>query len=168
MIPYQGDIEFGYDVTYLYDDVTVTRNLDQTTARAVNAAAVKQYFPRVYTRIVYTNPAAGAADVIDPSNWLMNSYSQPVLRVAKMVIDCASYPDGWTAVLGLDIGDAVSVTRNPPGTTPITDVFIVEQIEPSIEPDDATFTFTLAPQVAPVLTLGDPVYGLIGSNVLGW
>ena len=168
LVPYQGDIEFGYDVTYLYNDVTITRNLDQTTARAVAAASVNQYFPRVYTRIVYTQPASSAVDVIDPSNWLMNVYSQPSLRVAKMVVDCASNPAAWGTVLALDIGDTVSVTRNPPGVTPITETFIIDMIEPELGPDMASFTFTLAPQIAPVLTLGDATYGRIGYNVLGW
>jgi hypothetical protein len=167
-VSYEDDIVINYDVTYLYNDVTITRNVDQVIARLVNKPSHDSYFPRVYSRTIYTQTQNPPADLTDCANWLLNAYAQPAFRIEQMTIDVASNPDAWELVLGLDVGDLVSFQRSALGQPVIVQNFIIISVEPDMTQDTATFAYAMAPVLSPVLTLGDPVYGLLGPNALGW
>lgn len=167
-VPYNGDVEITTDIQYLYNDIMITRNIDQVLYRAKNDASRAQYYPRVYTRTIYTDEADTQA-VVDAAQWLLSSYADPQPRVSQVTIDCALNPDTWTFALGIDIGDLVFFERNPVQGAPVSGNFIVLSIEPDIEPDKAQFTYILAPTVGLTsLKLDDPTYGIIGSNGLAW
>lgn len=168
-VPYLGDVQITEDIQYLFNDIAVTRNIDQATYRAVNTSSRNQYYPRVYLRTIYTAEGDPQA-VVDVANWLLNAYDQPNLRVPRITVDAAADPELWPFVLGTDIGDLVSFQRTPVEGAVVQSEFVVISVEPDIGPDKAEFTYVLAP--APglgILTLDDPVYGLVGgSNELGW
>jgi hypothetical protein len=168
-VPYLGDLEITEDVQYLFNDIIVTRNIDQATYRAVDNTSKGQYYTRVYTRTIYTAEADRQA-VVDVGGWLLSAYSQPQLRVSRITVDAAANPELWPFVLGTDIGDVISFQRTPLGGAAVTGVFMVISIEVDWAADKADFTYVLAPIPGQsILTLDDPVYGLIGStNELGW
>jgi hypothetical protein len=169
-VPYGDDVEITEDIQYLFNDIAVTRNIDQATYRTRDLASRAKYYPRVYTRTIYTAESDAQA-VVDVANWLLADYSQPSMRVSQVTVDAGADPEAWPFVLGTDIGDLVSFQRTPLGGAPVEGVFMVLSIEPDIGEDKATFTYVLAPSPSPgnILTLDDPVYGLVGaSNELGW
>ncbi len=169
-VPYDDDVEITEDIQYLFNDIAVTRNIDQATYRVRNLASRAQYYPRVYTRTIYTAESDPQA-VVDAANWLLSDYELPALRVSQVTVNAADNPDAWPFVLGTDIGDLVSFQRTPLGGAAVEAVFMVLSIEPDIGQDKATFTYVLAPSPSPtnILTLDDPVYGIIGgANELGW
>ena len=168
-VPYDGDIEIIEDIQYLFNDIAVTRNIDQATFRARDLNSRAQYFPRVYLRTIFTGEGDPSA-VVDVANWLLSDYSQPQIRVSHLVVNAAENPEAWEFVLGTDIGDLLSFQRTPVGGLPVQGVFIVLSVSPAFAPDKAEFAYVLAPVTANnILTLDDPVYGLVGgSNELGW
>jgi hypothetical protein len=164
-VPYNDDLEINVDVQYLYNDVVITRNYDQATYRAVNNDSRSRYFPRVFTRTIYTDLADTEA-VVDIAQWLIADYASPHIRVSRVTVNPAVNPDAWPFVLGTDIGDLVGFERNPVGGDPISGTFQILSIEADIEKDKAEFTYVLAPVVGSgVLTLDDPVFGLIGNKL---
>jgi hypothetical protein len=167
-VPYLSDVVINYDVTHLYNDVQVTRNADEAFVRIVDTASRNQYRPRTYTRVIFDNPTNPPLDLIDNANWVLNAYKQPAFRVETMNIDMASNPDSWEMVLRIDVGDVVSFARNAPGATPIVQSFVILKVEPAITQDVASCTYSLGPILNPVLTLDDPLFGLLGPNSLGW
>lgn len=165
---YEGDIQIDYDVTYLYNDIQITRNADQVSFRITDTASQKQYFPRVYTRTIYTYPDNPPDEMTGCADWLLQAYKQPSPRISHMVIDAASNPDAWTTALSVDVGDTVTVTRDPIGAPAILEQYFVVGVSPEIGPSVATFTYNLAPTLLPVLTLDSPVFGILDNNSLGW
>jgi hypothetical protein len=132
------------DIQYLFNDIAVTRNIDQVAYRVVNQASRSRYYPRIYTRTIFSS-ADDPNSLVNCATTLLNAFSQPQLRVGQMVIDAAADPEAWPFVLGTDIGDLVSYTRTPLGAPAVTGTFIVLSVEPDIAPDKATFTYTLIP-----------------------
>jgi hypothetical protein len=167
-VAYESDVSINYDVTHLYNDVQVTRNVDQAFARVIDPPSKQQYYARTYSRIIYDNNTNPPLDLIDNANWVLNAYKQPAFRVETMNIDMASNPDSWEMVLRIDVGDVVSFARNAPGATPIVQSFVILKVEPAITQDVASCTYSLGPILNPVLTLDDPLFGLLGPNSLGW
>jgi hypothetical protein len=142
--PYNDDVEITEDIQYLYNDVAVTRNIDQATYRAISQTARSQFFPRVYTRTIYTSEEDPQA-VVDAAQWLLASYETPQPRVSKVTVSAANNPDAWPFVLGVDVGDVVTFSRNPVQGADISGEFIVWSIEPDIGQDKADFSYVLGP-----------------------
>jgi hypothetical protein len=163
--PYTDDVQITVDVQYLYNDVVITRNYDQATYRSVNASSRDRYFPRVFTRTIYTDLADGEA-VVDIAQWLISDYSSAHVRVPSVTVNAAVNPDSWPFVLGVDIGDLVTFERNPVGGDPVAGTFQVLSIEYDIGPDKANFTYVLNPVWgAGIVALDDPVYGYVGGKL---
>jgi hypothetical protein len=164
-VPYNDDVEITVDSQYLYNDVVISRNYDQATYRAVNKSSRDKYYPRVFTRTLYTDLADSSA-VVDIAQWLLADYSSPHIRVSRVTVDAAACPDAWPVVLGLDIGDLVNFERNPVGGDPVSETCQVLSVELDIEPDKAQFTYVLAPIIGgKVITLDDPVFGVVGGKL---
>lgn len=169
-VPYEADLSINLDVQYLYNDVTITRNLDQSTYRAFDTASKHAYYPRTYTRVLYTSPADIQA-IPDSANWLLSDYSTPRERVEQLSIIPSTNPEAWEFCLSVDVGDIVKFTRTPAGGFVPTGVFIVLSIEIDWEPDTAKFTYVLAPNPQDTLVLDDPAKGVMHAtapNRLGW
>ena len=169
MASYEGDVEIATDIQYLYNDVVVTRNIDQATYRARSQPSRTQFFPRIYQRTIYTGEGDPQA-VVDCAQFLLDAYAQPKPRVTRVTVNAAANPELWPFVLGTDIGDVVAFQRNPVQGGAIAGVFMVISIEYNLTKDAGTFTYVLAPTTGQsILTLDDPVYGLVGAqNELGW
>jgi hypothetical protein len=168
-VSYADDIEITTDIQFLYNDIVVTRNYDQATFRAVDTTSRAKYFPRTFSRTVYADLSDVQA-VVDVADWLVGDYSTKRQRVSRITVNAMDNADLWPFVLGTDIGDLVAFQRNPVGATGIAGTHMILSIEFEFSPDVATFTYVLAPvTTGSILTLDDPVYGLIGStNGLAW
>jgi hypothetical protein len=142
--PYEDDVEIIEDVQYLYNDVAITRNVDQATYRARDATSRSKYYPRIYTRIIYSSTDDLNA-VPNCANALVSAFATPQLRVSRVMVKAADNPEAWPFVLGTGIGDSISFTRTPVGGAAVTGTFTVLHIEPDLGPDKANFTYVLAP-----------------------
>jgi hypothetical protein len=164
-VPYEPDVEITMDVQYLYNDLVITRNIDQAAFRFLDATSRQVYYPRAYTRVIYTSPADSQA-VPDAAGWLLHDYSVPRERVEQLAIIPSANPEAWEFCLGIDIGDIVSFTRTPAGTFVPTGSFMVLSVEIEWGPDEAKFTYTLAPNPYSALVLDDPVKGVLVKEPL--
>jgi hypothetical protein len=171
-IPYQPSARYGYDGTYLYGTVTVDNERVTNFATRTDTAHVAddpasraRYGPRTLSR---STRLKDPEDAWGLSRALLARYSSPRLRVGSVEIDAASYPAAWPFVLGVEIGDLVTVKRRPMGAPVISQTCRVLRITPDTGPGRARWTLELAAADTPVVVLGDPVKGSLGSNTIGW
>lgn len=169
-VPYGDEAEITTDIQYLFNDVAITRNVDEATFRAKDSTSQGKYFKRTYTRVIYLSET-DSQGIVDSAVWLLQDYSVPRQRVSNVKVDAAANPDVWPYVLGLDVGDVVSFVRNPVQGTPFAGNFLIIGIDTDFEADKAEFTYSLAP-----LPLGanqrtlmlDEGMTFDGVRVIGW
>jgi hypothetical protein len=147
-VPYlgenEGDLQVADDIQYLFNDIAITRNIDGATYRTINTASRSKYYPRIFTRTIYSS-ADDANAVVNCGTTLLNAFGTPQLRVQQVIVDAASNPDAWQFVLSADIGDLVSFTRTPVGGAAVTGSFLVLSISVNFAPDKAEYTYVLCP-----------------------
>lgn len=143
-VPYGDDVEITEDIQYLFNDIAITRNVDQVSYRARDAASRAKYYPRVYTRTIYSS-ADDPSAVTNCANLLVTNFANPALRVPRLTVNAAENPQAWPFVLSAGVGDSVSFTRTPVGGAVATGTFTILHIEPDLAPDRASFTYSLAP-----------------------
>lgn len=169
-VPYGDEAEITRDIQYLFNDIAVTRNVDQSTFRVRSDSSQAKYFKRTYTRVVYLS-TYDAQGTVDAANWLLTDYSVPKPRVSNVKVDAASNPEAWPWVLSLDVGDVVSFARNPVQGAAFAGTFLILGVELDLEPDKADFTFTLAPLPTGAggnALMIDQAVAIDGVKVLAW
>jgi hypothetical protein len=171
-IPYQADLGFDYDNTYLKNITQAT--LDQGPNTSVSPvikdiASVSEYSAR--GPLSLTVSGASAQDAYDAASWNLSKYSQPQMRVRQVTVDAASYPAAFTAVLQTDIADVAAVIRRPVGGPAYYLPVITQRVQHSIGPGVWKTTYQLSPYVqeAAVLQADAPGSDVLGAGtVLAW
>ena len=160
-IPFELNPQVALDTQDVYEQVVLTRN----NGNAQTAGSVTgQYGARTYTQsgLLSTNDT----EVLDYANWLLNQFATPKQRIRQIVIHPAVDLTGaaTTALLGLEIGSVVTVTRSslPGGGTAFTQVSNVEGINFHLYPDTGDWNVEL--QLTP-LAPGRP--WILGTSQLG-
>lgn len=135
-----------------------------------NLPSQQQYFRR--SALQQTVQVVSPYDVNDITTWSLARFAQPVLHNKAVVIEAAPNPQvAFPAVLSLDIGDVVTVTRRPVGGAAISETGVIERVKHSVGPGKWTTTYQLSPYAveSQVLTVnGSGDYGLAAENSLGW
>jgi hypothetical protein len=142
--PFEPDVEITEDIQYLYNDISVTRNIDQAAYRARDAGSRARYYPRIYTRTIYSS-ADDTTAVQNCANTLLNAFAQPQLRVTRVTVNAAENPEAWPFALSAGVGDTVPFARTPVGGAAVTGSFTILSVSPDIAPGRAQFTYVLAP-----------------------
>ena len=62
------------------------------------------------------------------ANWLFSTYGYPRRRVERVRIDAAAYPQAWSLVLGINVGDTVNLQDWAIGNTGTSYIYRVSQI----------------------------------------
>lgn len=174
--PYQGDIKFDFDPTYVFNEADVSLPTGQT-GHAEDAASQRRFGRKTFTETFnYFNPN----DATDAANFVVGYYKIARPRIETITLDPAtgrgSFGDGtmWPALLQLEIGMLVRVMRRAKagnagaGVTYQQDYFIENINWSGI--DFETGTCLLQLQLSPALItirpwiLEDPTYGLLEST----
>src|SRR6266542_3277479 len=168
--PYLGDLAVGFDPTFTYERVEVTRPGGVTVA-AFDLAGQKRYGPRTLTE---TPQILLDLEATDRANYQLAQYKDPKVRLPQVTLDPASNPGLWPVVLGTKIGDRLTVKRRPFGAPLITlDVFveaISHDVDFRVGQTHWRTTYLLSPAVSSNFWLaGDATYSIAGvSTVPGY
>lgn len=181
--PYESGVTFDDDPTYIYANVQVGR------PNGINAvggspgdiqAATRRFFGRTLAITVDVETDDQAQGL---ANWTFYTHNRPSTRVAKVTLTPSANPALWPFVLGLEVGNRITVTKRSKaanGGTGITvsrDYFIEQVTNDGIDFDLSTWTTTYV--VSPVgsatsgngLTvqpwiLGNATLGVLGSTTI--
>jgi hypothetical protein len=161
------------DDTTLANDIQAqivgSTNLQEVT----NPASIALYlFPRTYTRtdLILTSDALA----LDWAQFVLAIGSNDENRFDSLVINPMRNPSVlWPQVLGREIGDRITVIRNPPGSSaPVQKDCFIRGIEHDYDVSAGTWltTWTLqnASQYGSYLVLGNAILGQLNSNYLAF
>ena len=174
--PYQGDVKFDLDPTYVFNIADVTRSGGQT-AHAEDATSQKRYGRKPFGPETFNY--ANDNDSQDAASFVVNYYKNPRPRVESITFDAAAtrvpFGDGtiWPMVFNLEIGMLVRVMRRPKaansgaGITLQQDYFVENINHNGIDFEAGTWLVTV--QLSPAVTvrpwiLEDATYGLLEST----
>jgi len=174
--PYQEDLAFDFDPTYVYNDADITVAGGQT-AHAEDATSQKRFGRKTFGPETFNY--ANDNDAVDAVNFVVNYYKIARPRVEQVTLDLATGritgSDGtmWPGALQLEIGTLVRVMRRAKagnggaGVTYQQDYFVENVNHNGINFEAGTWSLTM--QLSPALTLRpwileDPTYGLLEST----
>ena len=170
-VPYQQDTSFDYDNSYLYTEVQTTQQEGPNQliiADQRNPEAIALYFRR--SALTFTSQAVSPYDVNDLTTWTLARFGTPAIHLSTLTIDVGGTPySSLSQILHLDIGDVVTVTRNPIGGYSITETCIIERITHELGATYWRTTYQLSPYVQPAaVQTVDGSNDVPGSFYLGW
>lgn len=168
-LPY-ADVTVDTDDTGMANLITITR-VGGSDVFADDPASRQKYLTKTYTRsdlLLLTD-----AESLQYAEALIYQSSRPELRFGQLVLN---NPEPtveallWPQMLGRDFGDRITVIRRPVGGgAPIERDVFVRGVEASS--DGAAWRTTFVLQDAAKFSffvVGDPVYGVLDSNALGF
>lgn len=169
-IPYRPGWKPSFNPSFVYNKVTIS----QFSAEGVTSDNVIE---DVASRVRYgtRGPLSRETRLGSPerawhlANWLLARYAFPRQRIESITISAHANPAAWPTVLGIEVGDLVTVMRRQIGAPPLAIACRVLKVAPSIEYGasvDASVTLTLGAAPPQVPICGDAVYGTIGGKVL--
>jgi hypothetical protein len=174
--PYQADITFDYDPAQVYDDITITQYSApqgpggaavSTMVAVTDAQSIAAFGDQTLQQTIYLSDANA---VTDQANWILNTSDDPLIRVSQMTFDPSANPALWPIVLGMDVGQVITVQRRLGGTlTEISGQFQILNVAHQTGPRQWTTRVSAVTYPGNVLTADDSVRGqLSGGNVLGF
>lgn len=122
------DLAFSYDDDDIYNDVRMTRT-GGTAQTASDTASQLAYFVRTLSQ---DNLLANSdSEMSDRANWLLARHKDPQSRIREMELEGAQ-DELWAAMLGVEIGDRIRVTRRPTVGAAIIEDYHVEGVQHDI------------------------------------
>jgi hypothetical protein len=169
-LPFEQSTSFSLDNQFIYNVVSATQNRGPNQslfAQLSNFPSQQQYFMR--SGLQYQNYAMTPFDVFDQVNWGSVKYQQPVQRVAQMDVYpskiTGKFTGAFTAVLGTELNQVITVNRRPVGGAVISVTGAVQSISHEI---GAAFWHTTY-QVAPVVPENQALFSDVpGQNQPGF
>lgn len=162
-LPYTDLPETGAKPDFLFSQIQVNQ-VNGITAIRGDATANLRYFPTTLTKTTYLQDPAMVLDLADD---LLRRYKDPHERAASFVLDPASNPNLWPAVLGMDYGTRIRVMRRPPNGAVKTIDCYVESISHHINFAQGIWQTTVTTSAAPPFfpwILGDSTYSVLGTS----
>lgn len=171
-IPYQLDSELDYDPSHLRNDIKINNRSTTwysetgTAVTASDEASIRRYRQRPLSR---DTRLQNSEDAFHLAWWLLGKYGTAKLRVKQITVDPTAYPTAWPVVLGVEVGDRITVKRRPLGAPEITLECVVLQIKHDVSSEPTRWQTTLTLAVAPpnVLILNHATKGIVGTNTMG-
>lgn len=167
-IPFQTlQNEFGDELLY---NVIVTESPAGGPYTAQDANSIAQYQAQTYSQTGLLN--ATATEVESLGQYLLGKFKQPVLRFTGLSCQLTALSDAHqTACLNLDMTDIATVTKHFAVGSPTssTQTVIVSGVSHNITPGSHIVTYTFeSTDSNQYLTLDDPIFGTLDSNLLAF
>lgn len=169
-LPY-ADVTVETDDTGMANLVTVTRAGGSTEVYAEDPESRQKYLTKTYSRtdlLLLTD-----LEALDYAEALIYQSSRPELRFGQLILNNPQPQVEallWPQMLGRDFGDRITVIRRPVGGgDPIERDVFVRGIEASSDGPAWRTAFVLQDAAKfSFFVVGDPVYGVLDSNALGF
>lgn len=159
-LPYEGDIEFDFDNTSIYNDVQVDR-VGGASVRVTDDTSQDRYFPSTLAQTIGID---SDAQTVDRANYLLGAYKDPHLRLQTMTIKPSSNTALWPHALGRKIGDRITVKKHAGSAPDISADFFIESVD-HVVPGDGTWTTTW--QLSPAGS-GISDFWVVEDNTFGY
>jgi len=167
-IPF-SDIGVEYGVEEMANQVSVTYyggTAIAGTATARDETSIGQYGTLDEN---YDTLLSSASDAQSLADWQVGLFAQPRYRVDRITValDALTTLD-QQSVLAVELGDVVTVTWTPNNVgAALSQLVTIDGIDFSGNPSARRISFTMSETTAAFI-LDDPVFGVLGNNLLGF
>lgn len=180
--PYEGNVSFDLDPTYIANEAEISR-VNGVTAVAQDVPSQRRYGFLQFTRTINNT---SDNETQDAANYIVSTHKTPQLRVASISFspDAVRVPgidDGtlWPMLLNLEIGTRIKINKSVKAANGgagfrMSADYYLEAIGPgSIDLENGTWKYTLllspAPSIAQPWILQDSTWGQLDvTTVLGF
>jgi hypothetical protein len=155
---------FIYNLIRISNTIATTVNSTTTTSVASDPTSAGKYQTRAFERTIRV---LNIADGFALACWLLSRYAYPQRRVTQLTIDAGVNPSTFPFVLGVEVGDLVTVNRRPtyePSTSRLYRVLHIAHDAAGAGHWVTTLTLAIAPPTG--IVVGDPVKGIIGNGAI--
>ncbi len=121
-----------YDDSELYNEVTCTRK-DGTPQTASDETSQLDYFKRTLEESELL--AVSDTEMLDRATWMLSRRKAPRWRMDTLMLDPEGDDRLWPIVLGLELGDRITVNHRPAGGAAIGGDYWIRQISLDISED---------------------------------
>jgi len=113
-IPYYKDIEWVTDPQRVWNVITITPlsptgaalpEITPSSASAVNSSQIR-YGAQP---LAITSYLQSTAEMQNQADWLLSNFGTPQRHAENVKIDAAAYPQAWELVLGVNVGDLITL-----------------------------------------------------------
>jgi hypothetical protein len=137
-VPYARTIKWTGDPQRIWNSITIT-------PFSPDGAQLPLVIPSGTASVVASQEQAGAqplqitsylqstTEMETQANWLLANFGSTRIRIEGLEVDACSYPAAWPLVLGVNIGDVVSVQNWQLGNGGITGIFRVSGLHRTIQ-----------------------------------
>lgn len=155
----------SFDLDNTFNDWTGTRT-GGTPQTASDATSQTDYGLRSDQ---FTSTVTADGDVLSQAQWKLAQFKDPLNRLESITVMPGDDTAFWEAVLGLEIGDRITVRELPPGFSTVQSKdYVIQRIEaifPIGPVSGASFTFGLWPAVTTAFwSAGDASNSLAGTS----
>lgn len=168
-LPYQ-DLAISTDDSTFFNTVRVAR-AGGTEQVASDATSEALYYPRTFKPsedLLLTTDT----DALNYAHWILHISRDPELRFVELTVNPRTDPPNlFPHVLGLGLGDRISVTRRPPGGgTPVSVEQFIRGISHEFSPEQWITKWTLqsADKFGSFFTLNNATLGRLDRNALAF
>lgn len=164
------NVQIDYDKDLIYNDIRATR-LNGVTQVSADSTSDSNYFTRTLS-LSTLNISDGEAKAL--ADTYLSRYKDPYVRFEPLKLFPGNNVAFWAALLKLDLMNAVTVKRSPPGAPDVISVDVsvigIEIDAPAGPVAGVTWTLSIDPSgiAAQFFILNDAIYGLLDSNHVGY
>lgn len=162
-IPFVAN-EVEYGTENLYNQITVTSPAGTAIANDVISQEAYGVFPNSFDTFLSDQEQLDAA-----ANFLVNRYSQPLLRFKNISVDLANLTETQRNTLyELELADIaeIKITPNNIGD-PVQEFALIIGINHVVTPTTHEMQFSFAPVQENIFIIGDIEFGIIGVDAPG-
>lgn len=165
-IPFQIlSVQYGSEL--LYNEIVISSAITSGTAIANNSTSQGEYGVKNYTQTdLLMNTTEAAQEIAD---YYAGKFGEPEFRFDRIQVKLDELTSGQKSdILGLELGDVVSVLFTPGFAPAISKYAEVIQIENVISPTSHVVRFGFSTLDFSALVLDDPVFGKLDEDALAF
>lgn len=165
-IPFQIlSVQYGSEL--LYNEIVISSAITSGTAIANNSTSQGEYGVKNYTQTDLLMSTTEAAQQI--ADYYAGKFGEPEFRFDRIQVKLDELTAGQKSdILGLELGDVVSVLFTPGFAPAISKYAEVIQIENVISPTSHVVRFGFSTLDFSALVLDDPVFGKLDEDALAF
>lgn len=165
-IPFQIlSVQYGSEL--LYNEIVISSAITSGTVIANNSTSQGEYGVKNYTQTdLLMNTTEAAQEIAD---YYAGKFGEPEFRFDRIEVKLDELTSGQKSdILGLELGDVVSVLFTPGFAPAISKYAEVIQIENVISPTSHVVRFGFSTLDFSALVLDDPVFGKLDEDALAF
>lgn len=164
-LPYGSDLDLQVDEDRIVNEVAFTRPSGASGVIRDDGSMIAHGKKTKSVELRVTSDA----EVLDASYWILNRYKDPVIRCDEVTLEATACPALFPVVLGVEIGDRITLGDLPAASPASSLAFYVEAISTTVKAEGVTPEWVTVLSLSPaslndVWVLEDDTLGILDQT----